>query len=156
MWALIGLRAFSIFMQGRSQAEQYAGQAAVSDYRARLAEADANAQARATDFEQTRQAIQSGRILGDIRNEQGASGARTDVGAPFKVRNQQEAELEADRALIGMSGRARESAFRSEAAMSRTQAKFFRRGARNAFITGLVGAGATALGDYTQARRLNY
>jgi hypothetical protein len=156
MWALIAISAFASFMKGRAQATQYAGQAAIANYRARLAEADAKAQARATDFAQTQQAIQSERIMGAIRAEQGARGARTDVGAPFKVRSQQIAELEADRALIGMSGRAKESAFRSEAIMQDVQKRLFRKGKRTAFISGFLGAGSSALGGFTRAKAADF
>ena len=148
MWALIALGAVqgvaSVF-QGRSQAKQYAGQAAVAKHNAMRAEADAKAAGRATDFAQTQQALRSANVMGELQVSQATSGARTDVGAPFKVRAQVRRQLEIDNALIGMQGRAQESGLRSEAAMYTMQKKMFRKAGKRAIMSGWLGAGAAAL-----------
>jgi hypothetical protein len=145
MFALAAVKGVSSIFAGRAQAEQYAGQAAVSEYNAQLAEADARAADRATDFAQTQQALESASIMGSLAVEQGVSGARTDVGAPFMVRRQVRSQLEADRALIGMQGRARAAGLRSEAAIQRVQKKLFRKASGRAIISGFLGAAGAGL-----------
>jgi len=147
MWALIALGAVqgvaSVF-QGRSQAKQYAGQAAVAKYNAMLTERDVRAKERATDFAQAQQALRSASVLGEWDVNRATSGA-TEVGGPFRVRRQIQRQLDIDNALIGMQGGAQASALRSEAAMYTMQKKMFRKAGKWTIISGLFGAGAAAL-----------
>lgn len=138
---------FSGILQGRARAEELKGQETISKYNARIAEADAAAAQRKTDFDQLLQLRESERVLGRLRAKQGASGARTDVGGPLAVRVAQEAELELDNFLIGLEGRTQVSKFKSEAGLHRTQARIFRKGAKTArrtgVLSGLASAGST-------------
>ena len=145
MWALIGmavLQGVSSIMQGKSQARQMATQAGVSRFNTAQALRDAKTAQRDTDFAQTRHAIQGAKEMGTLRVAQAASGARLDVGAPFTVRTQALSEMEMDNALIGMEGRAQVSKYKSEADIGRLQTSLFRKGARSAFMSGIMGAGA--------------
>lgn len=146
MWLLIGsmiMQAGASFMQGRARARELAGQETMARYRAQIAEQDAAAAARKTDFEQMLQLRESERVMGRLRTGQGAAGARTDVGGPLAVRTAQWAELELDRFLIGLEGRTRVSKFRTEAKLERMQAKIYGKGAKTAILTGILGAGAS-------------
>jgi hypothetical protein len=117
-------------------------------YRAQIAEQDAAAAARKTDFDQMLQLRESERVMGRLRAAQGAAGARTDVGGPLAVRTAQWAELELDRFLVGLEGRTQVSKFKSEAALERMQAKIYGKGAKTAILTGILGAGASVAQGY--------
>jgi hypothetical protein len=119
-----------------------------------LAERDAEAAERATTHAQTQQALQGASLLGELQVEQGASGARTDVGAPFLVRRQMRRQLDVENALIGMQGRARAGALRSEAAIQTLQKNIFRKASKQAVISGWLGAGAAGL--QTMALKAKY
>ena len=149
MWfmvAALALQGFSRYRAGQAQAEQLRQQKQMSLYRAKIAEADAVAAQRKTDFEQTRSALEAEQVVGKMRVAQGASGARTDVGTPLLVRSEQWAELELDSFLIGLEGRTRVSRFKSEAGMERVQASVYGRAAKNAKLAGTLGAVTGILG----------
>lgn len=149
MWFVIGmiaLQAFSQVRAGQAQAAQLKAKQRMTLYNAKIAEADAAAARRKTDFEQTRAALEAEQIAGRLRVRQGASGARTDVGSPLLIRAQQWAESELDNFLIGLEGRTRVSRFESEAALERVQADVYGQSARNARRAGYLGAGTTILG----------
>jgi hypothetical protein len=159
MWPMIfmmAMQAGSSYMQGRARAQELKGQEAMSKYNAKVAEMDAAAAARKTDFDQMMQLRESERVMGRLRAEQGASGARTDVGGPLAVRSAQWAELELDRFLIGLEGRTQVSKFKSEAALHRMQAKIHGKGAKNAILTGMLGAGASMAQGYAMGVGAGY
>lgn len=134
------------FLQGRARARELAGQETIAKFNARVADADAVAAQRKTDFDQMLQLRESERALGRLRVAQGASGARTDVGQPLANVVAQEAELELDRFLIGLEGRTQVSKFKTEAGLQRLQAKIFGKGAKTAILTGVLGGAAAAGG----------
>jgi hypothetical protein len=148
MIAMMFMQAGASYMQGRARAQELAGQEAMSKYNAKVAEMDAAAAARKTDFDQMMQLRESQRVMGRLRAEQGAAGARTDVGGPLAVRSAQWAELELESFLIGLEGRTQVSKFKSEAALHRMQAKIAGKGAKNAILTGILGAGASMAQGY--------
>lgn len=159
MWMLIAsifMQAGASYMQGRARARELAGQETMAKYNARIAEMDAVAAARRTDFEQMQQLRESEMVMGRLRAAQGAAGARTDVGGPLAVRSAQWAELELDRFLIGLEGRTQVSKFKSEAALQRMQAKIYGKGAKTAILTGILGAGAAVGQGYALGTAAGY
>ena len=156
MWPMLFLassilKGFSQYQQGQYQAGQYKAKQRLTEYNARITEADAAAAQRKTDFEQTRAAMEAEQIMGSMRVAQGASGARTDVGTPILVRAQQWAELELENFLIGLEGRTQVSKYRSEAAIQRVQASVYGQAAKNAKTAGKLGMATTILGGFAQA-----
>lgn len=143
-------------MAGRARARELAGQETMARYRAQVAEMDAVAAARKTDFDQMLQLRESERVMGRLRVAQGTSGARTDVGGPLAVRASQWAELELDRFLVGLEGRTQVSKFKSEAHLEHMQAKIYGQGAKTAILTGILGAGASIGQGYALGTAAGY
>ena len=148
MGAGILLQGLSAYRQGQYQASQYEAQRQQELYNARIAEADAAAAQRRTEFEQTRAAMEAEQIMGRMRVGMGASGARTDVGTNFLIRLQQSAESELDNYLIGLEGRTMVGKYKSEAAQRRAQAGMYGTMAKSAKRAGTLGAAATILGGF--------
>lgn len=153
MWFLIGsmaLQAFSSYSQGQAQAADERQNEAISRHNALLAERDARAAEVKLAEDQMLMLFEREQIIGSARVRAGASGARTDVGAPFKMRAQMGSLLDFNRFRAAREGRAGIEDFRQEAAASKLRAKQFRTRAKSAKRAGILGAGSAVLGGLAE------
>ena len=162
MGAGILLGAYSSYRQGQAQSDEYGMMrqkalydASLADFDAKMAELDAAAAMRRTDFEQMRGLREGEAIKGSQLVGMGASGGRVDVSTNFQLRMQQDEENELDNFLIGLEGRTEATRFKTEAAVSkgkatmlRSQAGYYRKAGSNAKKAGLLGAAAGVLGGF--------
>ena len=148
MGAGIVLSAYSKYRAGQARAQEIRMQRYQELYNARMAELDAIAMGRKTDFEQLRQLREAEEIMGSMRVRQAVSGARTDVGAPLLVRQSQWAELELENFLIGLKGRTQKSKYEMEATMHKIQAGYLRSVEKSAKRAGKLAAATTILGGF--------
>lgn len=153
MLAGTGMSALSQYRQGQYAAMQAKAQANISDYNARVADANAEAIKQKSIFEQVR-ALQKGeKKAGELRAGLGASGALVSEGAPADILAEQAYESALDVALIGHEGQVGAAKQRNAAQMYRNEAVNYRTSAKNykqagkmaALTTGLSGMGQNYL-----------
>ena len=159
MWWLIasaGLQAFSAYQQGQAQAADEKQNEAISRHNALMAERDAKAAEIELEEDQLLQLFEGEQAIGSATARQGASGARIDVGAPFKVRAQLGSMLDFQRLRAARKGRAGIEDFRQEAAASRLKAKQFGERAKSAKTAGILGAGSAILGGAAKAKKQGF
>lgn len=148
MGAGILLSGLSQYKAGQAKAQEYQMERQQALYNAQMADMDARAAQQKVNFEQLRQLMESEQIMGTMRVQQAASGARTDVGTPLLIRAQQWAELELDNFLIGLEGRTQKTRYEQEAAFQRIQARYYSQAAKSAKKAGKLGAASTILGGF--------
>ena len=152
MWALItglastALSAFGSHSQGKAQAEDERQNAAIARHNALLAETDKRAAEVKLPEDQLLMLFESEQALGTARVMAGASGARTDIGAPFKVRAQMGSMFDFMRSRAAREGREGIEDFRQEAASFYARAEQFDKRADAAEKAGKLGAGKSILG----------
>ncbi len=155
-WAMIVsmvIQGVSSLMAGRAKSRELAERQAMERHKEKLAKRDADAAQRKADFEQTRHVLAGKGVMDSMLVAQSAAGARTDVGAPLRVRAQQWAEIELDNFLIGLEGRELKTRFTEEAKLHHRQAHIFGKAAKHAFYAGHLGAGTQTLGTYSQGQQ---
>ena len=164
MGAGILLGGFSSYMSGQAKSEELGMNrqkalydASLADFDAKMAELDAAAAMRRTDFEQMQGLREGEAIAGSQLATMGASGGRVDVGTNFLIRMQQDEENELDNFLIGLEGRTEVTRFKTEAgtsrakaSMLRTQASYYKKAGKSAKKAGLLGAASSILGGFGQ------
>ena len=159
MWFLIGsmaLQAFSSFQQGQAQAADERQNEAIARHNALLAETDRRAAEVKLQEDQVLQLFESEQAIGSARVRAGASGARTDVGAPFKVRAQMGSMFDFMRFRAARKGREGIEDFRQEAASFRARAKQFGERAKSAEKAGLFGASTAILGGLASGTKQGF
>jgi hypothetical protein len=159
MWWLIGsmaLQAFSSIQQGRAQAADERQNEAIARHNALLAERDATAKEVSLQEDSLLGLFEREQAIGSAKVQQGASGARTDVGAPFKVRAQMGSMLDFMRFRKARAGRAGIEDSRQEAASFRARAKQFGERAKNATKAGFLGAGSNILGGLASGKQQGF
>lgn len=155
MWFMIAatlMQAYSSYRQGKAGAEQALVNRETSRHNMLLAERDRIAALRETDEAQMSHLFQSEQAIGAARVKAGGSGARTDIGAPFRERAQMAAWLDFERMNIGREGRGKAEDFEQESASQYMLSKAYGKAAKNSMLTGYLGAGAAILGGYAKAR----
>ncbi len=134
-----GLEAFGAIQEGKSAKE-------AADFNAAVSRSDAEAARQKARFDQVRQAKEASRIKGTMAARAGATGARTDVGAPVLAAADQAAELELDNLLIGFEGETRAKRLESQAALDEFGGKVAKQASKiKAGSTLLKGFGAAAM-----------
>jgi hypothetical protein len=159
MWWLIGagiFNAFSSYQQGKAMEAQHKQNEMIARHNALLARRDAAAARIELQEEQWLHLFQSEQALGTQQVMAGASGARTDVGAPFAVRAQMSSMLDWERYRLAKKGRKEVEDFMQEAASFGLQARGERAAAKSARQTGVLRAGADILGTVGQGIARNY
>lgn len=149
MWFLLAataLQAYSSFSQGRAQAADERQNEAISRHNALLTETDKRAAEVKLGEDQLLMVLQQAAHEGTTRVRQGDSGARTDVGAPFKERAQLVSMQDFMRFRAAREGREDIEDLTQEAAMHRAKAKQFGERAKSAEKAGMFAAGAAILG----------
>ncbi len=142
----MALQAFSSYSQGQAQAADERQNEAIARHNALLAETDKRAAAIKLEEDQLLMLFESEQAIGRARVRAGASGARTDVGAPFKERAQLGSMLDFMRFRAAREGRAGIEDLTQEAASFRARAKQFGERAKSAKKAGIFGAGTAILG----------
>lgn len=159
MWFLIGamvLQAFSSFQQGRAQAADERQNEAIARHNALLAERDARAAEVKLAEDQVLELFEAEQVIGRARVRAGVSGARTDVGAPFKERAQLGSLFDFQRFRAAREGRAGIEDFRQEAGAFRARAKQFGERAKSAEKAGLLGAISPILGGLASGKQQGF
>lgn len=155
MWFLIaqmGLQAFSSYQQGQEEAADERQNEAIARHNALLAETDRRAAEVKLQEDQLLQLFESEQSIGSARAKAGASGARTDVGAPFKDRAQLGSLFDFMRFRAAREGREGIEDFRQEAASFKARAKQFGERAKSAEKAGILGAGSAILGGVASGK----
>jgi hypothetical protein len=140
-----GLAAAGALQAGRAAAAEGKSAQNIQDFNAAIAENEAKAIEQKARFEGIRQAKEAARIRSTLRARLGISGARTDIGAPVLLAEEQAAESELEGFLIGAEARAKAGRKRSEAESARLQGKIFRERGRQARTASFLKAGGTLL-----------
>ena len=159
MWFLLAataMQAFSSIQQGQAQAADERQNEAISRHNALLAERDARAKEVALQEDSLLGLFEREQAIGSARVRQGASGARTDVGAPFKERAQLGSMLDFMRFRKARDARAGIEDSKQEAASFRARAKQFGERAKNATKAGFLGAGSDILGGVASGVKQEY
>lgn len=159
MWALIGsmaLQAYSSYQQGQAQAEDERYNEAIARHNALLAERDVAAKEIELQEDQLISLYEGEQALGTQRVMAGASGARTDVGAPFAMRAQMGSMIDFMRFREARKGRADIEDLKQESYSFRARAKQFGERAKSAETAGMLGAGSAILGGITSGTRQGY
>ena len=149
MWWLIAsmaLQAYGSYQQGQAQAADARQNEAIARHNALLAETDRRAAEVKLEEDQLLQLFESEQAIGSARVRAGASGARTDVGAPFKIRAQMGSMFDFMRFRAARKGREGIEDLTQEAASFRARAKQFGERAKSAERAGLLGTGGAILG----------
>ena len=131
--------------EGRAAAAEGKSAQNIQNFNAGVSESEAKAIEQKARFEGARQAKEATRIASTLRAKLGISGARTDIGAPVLLAEEQAAESELEGFLIGAEARAKAGKARSEATLSRLQGKIFRERGRQARTASFLKAGGTLL-----------
>jgi len=144
--ASVALQAFSSKKGGDAQAEGLEQSRAIARHNAVLAQIDAKALGVQGQEDDLLRLYEGEMAMGGMRNAQGAMGARTDVGAPFKVRAQFGSLMEWQRMRESRKWRKGVEDFKQESGSYLLQAKGYGSAARNAQTMGYLGAGSSILG----------
>lgn len=145
-----GVSAYSAIQQGRSAAAQARQQAAWDDYNAKVAEREADAERKATDFESIQHTRRSKQLLARQRALRGISGV-TMEGSPLLFAEDTAAQLAIEGANIRTTGARRVQAFRSRAILDTAAGLAARRSAPGLKRAGVTRAGASILQGGAQA-----
>ncbi len=156
MIASIGMQAYGSYSAGQAQAADERQNAAIARHNALLSERDAKAKEVSLQEESMLDLFGREQAIGSTRAMQGASGARTDVGAPFKIRAQMGSMLDFMRFRKARDARAGIEDSRQEAAAFKFGAKRSDLRAKNAEKAGLLGAGSAILGGAARGVEQNY
>ena len=155
MWFLIAqtaLQAYSSYQQGQAQAADERQNEAIARHNALLAETDKRAAEVKLQEDQLLQLFESEQAIGSALVRAGASGARTDVGAPFKERAQLGSMVDFMRFRAAREGREGIEDLTQEAASFRARAKQFGERAKSAEKAGILGAGSAILGGAAKGK----
>lgn len=131
--------------EGRAAAAEGESAQNIQNYNAAVLESEAKAIEQKGKFEGIRQVREAARIQSALRARLGISGARTDIGAPVLLAEEQAAESELEGFLIGAEARAKAGRARSEATLARLQGRLFRERGRQRRTAAFLGAGGTLL-----------
>lgn len=131
--------------EGRAAAAEGKSAQNIQNFNAAVSDSEAKAIEQKARFEGVRQVKEAARIASTLRAKLGISGARTDIGAPVLLAEEQAAESELEGFLIGAEARAKAGKARSEAELSRLQGKVFRERGRQARTASFLKAGGTLL-----------
>lgn len=148
-----GLIATGQIQAGRAAAAEGKSAQNIQNFNAAVAESEAKAIERKARFEGVRQAKEAARTESSLRARLGISGARTDIGAPVLLAEEQAAESELAGFLIGAEARAKAGRARSQAELARLQGKIFRERGRQARTASFLKAGGTLLTGFGLAGR---
>ena len=140
-----GVLALGQIQEGRAAAAEGKSAQNIQNYNAAVSESEAKAIEQKGAFEGVRQAKEAARIQSSLRARLGISGARTDVGAPVLLAEEQAAELELEGFLIGAEARAQAGRARSQATLSRLQGKLFKERGKQIKRASVLKAGGTLL-----------
>ncbi|MHC4372328.1 MAG: hypothetical protein ACYSW8_32390 [Planctomycetota bacterium] len=152
----MALQGFSAFQQGREVAYDERLNESIARHNALLAERDARAEEVKLAEDQMLMLFEKEQIMGSARVRAGASGARTDVGAPFMMRAQMGSLLDFKRFRAAREGRKAIEDFKQEAAAFTMKAGQHRERAKSAKRAGALGAGSAILGGLAQGVRQGY
>ena len=141
----VGLLVAGQIQEGRAAAAEGESAQNIQDFNAAVSESEAKAIEQKGKFEGIRQVREAARIRSSLRARLGISGARTDIGAPVLLAEEQAAELELEGFLIGAEARAKAGRARSQATLSRLQGKLFRERGRQRRTAAFMKAGGTLL-----------
>ena len=159
MWFTIGmmaLQAYSAYSQGQAQAADERQNESIARHNALLSERDARAKEVALQEDSLLGLFEREQAIGSAKVRQGASGARTDVGAPFKERAQLGSMLDFMRFRKARDARAGIEDSKQEAASFRFRAKQFGERAKNATKAGFLGAGSAILGGAASGKQQGF
>ena len=149
--AAAALQAYGSMAEAKAKAEDALENRAIARHNALLAERDRQAALRETDEAQMVHLYESEQAKGAARVRQGASGASTSVGAPFRERAQMSSWLAFESFRIGREGRETAEDFRQEVYAQKRMGKRYGEAAKNAMKQGYLGAGSAILGGGQQA-----
>lgn len=151
-----GVAAAGQIQAGRHARAEAKSAQSIANYNAAVQEQEAKAIEQKSRFEQIRQAKAAERIKGRLRAELAASGARTDVGTPLLLAEEQAAELELESYLIGYEARTGARRARTQAEIDIAQGKIYKERARQAMPAAYTKAGKTLLTGFGTASRRSY
>lgn len=141
----VGAMAGGSLLSGFFGSNQKKNEAAVAKYNAALMFQRAEAIKKKTKFQQVRQAEEGARIQGELEAGIGGSGTVSTQGAPLLSLALQKTESSLQNYLIGYEGRMAAGEAESQGLDFLMQAKQAKIGARQALISGFLGAGASAI-----------
>jgi hypothetical protein len=144
---LIGATAtagYSAYQQGKTAAAQAKQEAAWHAYNAKVAEREAEAERKASEFEATQHKRQADKLLARQRALIGGSGV-TAEGSPLLVMEDTAAQLALENANLRETGARRVSAFKSQAILDFTKSRYASKSAKGHKQAGLLSAGGSLL-----------
>ncbi len=151
-----GAKATSTLMQGWMADKESRAEQRLAERNAVVAERNATAIILKSQFDQRRAAVAGERTLGRLSARLGASGARTDVGAPMAILADQVNELDLEQSLIFHTAQTQASALRDQATLLRFGGKAARRRGRSARVASLFKASSGAALDYAVGKQLGF
>jgi len=149
MIAAVGVSAYSAVQQGRSAKAQAEQQAAWSDYNAKIAKREADAERTAAAFEAKQHTRMGRKLLARLRAAVGASGV-TQEGSPLLLAEDTAAQLAIESANIRTTGARRVGAWTSRSILDTSMAKAARASAPGYARAGYLRAGSSILGGAAQ------
>lgn len=147
-----GVMAAGQIQAGREAAAEAASTERIANYNAAVQEQEARAIEQKSKFEQVRQAEEAERIKGKLRAKLSAAGVRTDVGTPLLLAEEQTAELELERQLIGYEARTEAQRARTQAQLDILQGKLSKQKGRAARKASYFKAGSTLLTGFGETQ----
>ena len=139
-----GIAAYSSYQQGKTAAAQAKQEAAWHAYNADVAEREAEAERKASDFEVTQQKRQADKLMARNRAARGASGV-TAEGSPLLVMEDTAAQLALESANLRETGARRVSAFKSQSYLDFTKSRAASKSASGFAKAGALKAGSSLL-----------
>ena len=144
MVAGAGVQGYSTYQQGKNAAAQAKSEAAWHAYNANVAEREAEAERKASDFEATQHKRQADKLLARQRALIGGSGV-TSEGSPLLVMEDTAAQLALENANLRETGARRVSAFKSQSFLDFTKSRYASKSASGYKKAGLLSAGGSLL-----------
>lgn len=135
-------KGFGRYYESQALQEQLRKKEAMADYNAKVAEANAVAAQKKTEFDQIMQSINAASIMGSMKAGMAMSG-----GSPsFAVMSSQYDHLQLDNFLVGLEGRTQKTKFVSEALLHEQQADLYDDAADQVWLQYHLGEGAYGFG----------
>ena len=150
-----GVQAYSSYQQGKTAEAQAKQEAAWHAYNAKVAEREADAERRASDFEATQHDRRSKQLLARQRALIGKSGV-TMEGSPLLLAEDTAAQLALENANIRETGARRVSAYKSQAILDFSKSRLASKSASGYAKAGALSAGSSLLSGGAQAGYMDY
>jgi len=145
--AATAFQAYSSYQQGVDARDQARSQAAMAEYNAKVARQQAEAERRNAEEAAKQHQRKASQIMARNRALVGKSGV-AETGSPLLVMEDTANQLEMERGRILAAGYSRAGAYENQSILDTMSAKSYKQQGSNAYKSGLIGAGSSALSGY--------